>query len=188
MGDLGDVRDADLFRRIASGDEDAFRALFRRYAPTALALARRIVRQQNLAEEVMQEVFLSVWREGDRFDAGRGSARAWVMGMVHKRAVDAVRREEAQRRRADEASVLEAVEDPAEGVARDVDRPQEQRAVRAALDALPPDQRQVIELMYFDGLSQSRVAARLSVPLGTVKSRARLAMRRLRDALPGDDR
>jgi RNA polymerase sigma-70 factor (ECF subfamily) len=129
-----------------------------------------------------------VWREGDRFDAARGSVRAWLMGMVHKRAVDAVRREEAQRRRADEASVRDAVEDPAEGVARDLDLPQERRAVRAALDALPPDQRQVIELMYFDGLSQSRVAARLSVPLGTVKSRARLAMRRLRDALPGDDR
>jgi RNA polymerase sigma-70 factor (ECF subfamily) len=188
MADLGDVRDADLFRRIASGDEEAFRALFRRYAPTALALARRIVRQQNLAEEVMQEVFLSLWREGDRFDARRGTARAWVMGMVHKRAVDAVRREESQRRRADEASVPEAVDDPADEVAEDLDRPHERRAVRAALDTLPPDQRQVIELMYFDGLSQTRIAERLSLPLGTVKSRARLAMRRLRGVLLGEDR
>lgn len=186
MADLGDARDADLFRRIAAGDEDAFRALFRRYAPTALALARRIVRQQNLAEEVMQEVFLSLWRDGDRFDARRGTARAWVMGMVHKRAVDAVRREEAQRRRADEASVLEAVEDPAEEVVEDLDRPHERLAVRAALDTLPSEQRQVIELMYFDGLSQTRISERLSLPLGTVKSRTRLAMRRLREALPGD--
>jgi RNA polymerase sigma-70 factor (ECF subfamily) len=186
MADLGDASDEDLLRLISAGDEDAFRALFRRYAPTALALARRIVRQQTLAEEVMQEVFLSLWREGDRFDTRRGSARAWVMGMVHKRAVDAVRREEAQRRRADDAALPEAMEDPAEEIVEAIDLPRERRAVRIALGSLPPDQRQVIELMYFDGLSQSRIAERLSLPLGTVKSRARLAMGRLRDSLLGD--
>jgi RNA polymerase sigma-70 factor (ECF subfamily) len=112
------------------------------------------------------------------------------MGMVHHRAVDAVRREEAQRRRAEDVagSSAEEVEDPAEQVIEEVDLPQERRAVRAALGELPEEQRRVIELMYFDGLSQSKIAERLSLPLGTVKSRTLLGMRRLRGALEGLDR
>jgi RNA polymerase sigma factor (sigma-70 family) len=103
---------------------------------------------------------------------------------VHHRAVDAVRREESQRRRAESAvSVDVAQPDISEDVAAELDAPEERRAVRTALDELPPGQRQVIELMYFDGLSQSTIAERLSLPLGTVKSRSLLGMRRLRAAL-----
>ena len=107
------------------------------------------------------------------------------MSMVHHRAVDQVRREEAQRRRAEEAvGDLEAdVEDPADLVVEEIGLPQEREAVRRALDDLPPEQRQVIELMYFGGLSQSRISESLGLPLGTVKSRTLLAMRRLRGAL-----
>jgi RNA polymerase sigma factor (sigma-70 family) len=183
--DLGEARDRDLVKRIASGDQDAFRRLFGRYGPSALALARRIVRQSFLAEETVQEAFLSLWRNPLGFDPDRGSFKAWLMSTVHHRAVDAVRREEAQRRRADEATAepLQAVEDHAEAVVDEIGLPQERAAVRDALGTLPPEQRQVVELMYFGGMSQSKIAESLGLPLGTVKSRTLLAMRRLRGSL-----
>jgi RNA polymerase sigma-70 factor (ECF subfamily) len=188
--DLNEARDRDLVRRIAAGDEDAFRGLFRRYAPTAISLARRVARQPYLAEEIVQEAFLALWRNPEAYDPGRGSVRSWLMGMVHHRAVDAVRREESQRRRAEEAKASDVVvvEDPAEAVVEEVGAPQERETVRAALEGLPEEQRQVIELMYFGGLSQSRIAERLELPLGTVKSRTLLGMRRLRAALVGMER
>jgi RNA polymerase sigma factor (sigma-70 family) len=188
--DLAGVRDRDLIRRIERADEDAFRALFHRYSPSAMALAKRVIRQPFFAEEIVQEAFLAVWREPQRYDEQRGSVRSWLMGMVHHRAVDAVRREESQRRRAEDAVASDpvVVADPAESVVEELGLPEERKAVRSALDELPAEQRQVIELMYFDGLSQSRVAERLGLPLGTVKSRTLLGMRRLRTALIGMER
>lgn len=185
--DLSEARDLDLVRRIVGGDEEAFRGLFRRYAPNALALARRVVRQPFLAEEIVQEAFLAVWRNPGGYDRGRGSVKSWLMGMVHHRAVDTVRREESQRRRVEDAQLADVVpvQDVAESVAEEMDLPGERRAVRTALDGLPPEQRQVIELMYFGGLSQTAIAGRLELPLGTVKSRTLLGMRRLRRALMG---
>ena len=182
-----EARDRELIDRIGEGDEDAFRRLFRAFAPTALALAQRIVRQPFLAEEIVQEVFLSVWRTPERYRADRGSVKSWLMGMVHHRAVDVVRREESQRRRAEGSApeVADASDDPGITVVDAVSRPQERMAVRAALDELPGEQRRVLELMYYDGLSQSQIADRLSLPLGTVKSRTLLGMRRLRTALLG---
>jgi RNA polymerase sigma-70 factor (ECF subfamily) len=188
--DLGEARDRDLMKRIAGQDEDAFRRLFRRYAPTAMSLAQRVLRQPHLAEETVQEAFLSVWRNPGGYDAVRGSVRAWLMSTVHHRAVDLVRREEAQRRRAEEAMTTSdpGPEDPADVVVDQVGLPQERAAVRGALDDLPPEQRRVIELMYFGGLSQSQISERLKLPLGTVKSRTLLGMRRLRAALAGMER
>jgi RNA polymerase sigma-70 factor (ECF subfamily) len=181
--DLSDLRDRELLRRISRGDEEAFRSLFGRYAPTARALALRILRQRFLADETVQEAFLSVWRNPDRYDASRGSVRAWLMSAVHHRAVDLVRREEAHRRRSDSAVADLPAEDPAEQAVEAVGVPEERAAVRAALAELPAEQREVIELMYFEGLSQSKVAERTGIPLGTVKSRAVLAMRRMRASL-----
>ena len=182
--DLSEARDRELVTRIRSGDEEAFRGLFRRYAPNAIALARRVVRQPFLAEEIVQEAFLALWRNPTGYDQQRGSVRSWLLGTVHHRAVDAVRREESQRRRVESAVSTDISEpDFSDAVAAEVDAPEERRAVRIALDELPPEQRQVIELMYFEGLSQSTIAERLSLPLGTVKSRALLGMRRLRAAL-----
>jgi RNA polymerase sigma-70 factor (ECF subfamily) len=187
VNELTDARDRDLLARLSEGDEEAFRALFRRYAPAALALALRIIRDHALAEEVVQEAFLSLWLTADRFDESRGSARAWLMGMIRNRAIDAVRREETQRRRSQKGAGAEVVPigDPAEEVVEQVALSQERRAVRSALDGLPPEQRDVLELMYFEGLSQSKVAERLALPLGTVKSRTLIGMRRLRGALAG---
>ena len=177
-----DARDEDLLQRVGAGDEHAFRELFGRYAAVAHALAFRSVRQAQLAEEIVQEAFLAVWRTPDRYDAARGSVRSWLMGTVHHRAVDAVRREQAQRRRAEQASGLGPgiVEDPVDDVLAAIDLPRERRLVRAALGELPEEQRDVIQRMYFDGLSQSQIAERTGLPLGTVKSRTLLAMRRLR--------
>jgi len=186
--DLGETRDRELVRRVGERDEEAFRGLFRTYAPTALALARRIVRQAFLAEEIVQEVFLAVWRHPEGYDQHRGSVRAWLMGMAHHRAVDAVRREEANRRRSEDVLPEPSEGDPADTVVAAISQPQERAAVRGALEQLPREQREVIELMYYEGLSQSRIAERLSLPLGTVKSRTLLGMRRLRAVLMGMER
>jgi RNA polymerase sigma-70 factor, ECF subfamily len=190
MIDISEARDRDLVRRVRERDQDAFRGLFARYAPTAKALAQRVVRQSHLAEEIVQEAFMAVWRNPDAYDDARGSVRSWLMGMVHHRAVDLVRREEAYRRRAED-SIGEAMQeqvDHADEVVERVAQPQERQAVRAALDELPQEQRDVLELMYFGGLSQSQIAERTGLPLGTVKSRTLLGMRRMRSALEGIER
>ncbi len=186
--DLVQAHDRELLARIRLGDEEAFRDLFRRYAPTALALAGRITRDPNLAQEITQEAFLAVWRSSDAYDPGQGSVRAWLVGIVHHRAVDAVRRQTAEQRRAERALAVDPPVDVAEEALEGIEVPRERRAVREALAALPPPQREVIELMYYGGLSQSAIAERLSLPLGTVKSRTLLAMRRLRAALMEDAR
>ena len=186
-----DAQDQDLVARLRASDEEAFRTLFDRYAPTAKALAQRIVRQTHLAEEIVQEVFLALWRSPDGYDGTRGSVRSWLMGMVHHRAVDAVRREEAHRRRADSLAAEtrdEPAADHADAVVDALGAPAERRVVRAALDELPVEQREVLELMYFDGLTQTQVAKTTGLPLGTVKSRTLLGMRRMRVSLGGWER
>ena len=186
-----DAQDQELVARLRAGDEEAFRALFDGYASTAKALALRIVRQTHLAEEIVQEVFLAVWRNPYGYDGARGSVRSWLMGMVHHRAVDAVRREEAHRRRADSLAAEnrdETTVDHADDVVEAIGRPEERRVVRAALDELSPEQREVLELMYFDGLTQTQVADKTGLPLGTVKSRTLLGMRRMRTSLGGWER
>jgi RNA polymerase sigma-70 factor (ECF subfamily) len=183
--DLSAARDRQLLRRIEGGDEEAFRALFAAYGPSAMALASRVLRQTHLAEEIVQEAFLTLWLSAELYDERRGSVKAWLMTMVHHRAVDSVRREETQRRRADElmGGMREETEDPSGDVVDAVAASGERAAVRAALNALPAEQREVLGSMYFDGLSQTQIAERTGVPLGTIKSRALLGMRRMRSEL-----
>jgi RNA polymerase sigma-70 factor (ECF subfamily) len=183
--DLSAARDRQLLRRIQGGDEEAFRTLFAAYGPSAMALASRVLRQAHLAEEIVQEAFLALWLSTELYDERRGSVKAWLMTMVHHRAVDSVRREETQRRRADElmGGMREETEDPSGDVVEAVAATGERAAVRAALEVLPPEQREVLGSMYFDGLSQSQIAERTGIPLGTVKSRALLGMRRMRSEL-----
>lgn len=184
--------DRDLMKGIAQGDRNAFLRMFDRYAPTAMGLAWRMLRHRHLAEEAVQETFLAVWRDPDGYRAERGTVRAWLMSTVHHRAVDLVRHEESQSRRAmDAAAVVSTAEgpaDPVEVVVEAIGLAEDRRAVRRALEDLSPEQRQIIELMYFEGLSQTLIAERLPLPLGTVKSRARLAMRRLGASLGGLER
>jgi RNA polymerase sigma factor (sigma-70 family) len=193
MGDGGDGvavqnredgRDRELVRRVVAGDEEAFRALFRRLGPLAKGLAISLVRQPFLAEEIVQEAFLALWRNPGGYQEDRGTFRAWLMSTVHHRAVDAVRREEAQRRRQREwtpAAVIEG--DVGEAVVEQVNLAETRARVRGALDGIPSEQGRILQMMYFDGMSQSAIAQVLGIPLGTVKSRTLLGMRRLRAML-----
>ena len=181
---LEDARDRELVRRVVEGDEMAFRDLFNRYGPTAKSLAVRVVRQPFLAEEIVQEAFLALWRDPESYRAERGTFRAWLMSTVHHRAVDSVRREETQRKRArEELPDLERQADVGDIVAEQKDMADSRVRVRHALDEIPPAQRRVLEMMYFEGKTQTAIADELELPLGTVKSRTLLGMRRLRAML-----
>jgi len=184
---LEDARDHELVRRVKQRDEGAFRDLFRRYGPLANGLAVRMVRHPFVAEEIVQEAFLSLWRDPAAYREERGTFRSWLMSTVHHRAVDAIRREEAQRRRSREAEPAELVlEDIGQSVVEEVDAASSRDRVRAALQEIPAEQRQVLMKMYFEGRTQSQVAEELGLPLGTVKSRTLLGMRRLRAMLMED--
>jgi RNA polymerase sigma-70 factor (ECF subfamily) len=185
VSDLQDRRDRDLVEQVSAGDRVAFSELYRRYASSALGLAARILGEQTMAEEVLQEVFLSVWRRAGAYDPARGSVRSWVFAQIHHRSVDAVRREEAERRRATSTVQREAVEDDLEEVIEEGWLRSRREQVRRALQSLSPEQRQMIELAYYRGLTQTQVASEAGVPLGTVKSRTLSAMRRMRDSLGG---
>jgi RNA polymerase sigma-70 factor (ECF subfamily) len=182
--------DQMMVERIARGDESALRELFVAYGPHAKALAQRVVASPTLAEEVVQEVFLAVWRNAGDYRPELGSVRAWLFTAVHNRAVDSVRREESFRRRAQDEAVLipEAGEpDVAELVAENDELALRRKRMRAALDQLPDEQRSVLELMYFKGRTQAAISQETGIPLGTVKSRTLLGMRRLRKELEGID-
>jgi RNA polymerase sigma factor (sigma-70 family) len=185
---IEDARDRDLVGQVRSGDDEAFRTLFRRYGPLAKGLAYKVVRQAFLAEEIVQEAFLALWRDPRSYREDRGSFRSWLLAAVHHRAVDLVRREEAQRRRSQEQRPAEALqEDIADSVAERVDLAGTRERVRNALEDIPAAQREILEMMYFEGKSQSDIARELELPLGTVKSRTLLGMRRLR-LLLGEER
>ncbi len=138
-----------------------------------------------MAEEILQEVFLSVWRRAGAFDPARGSVRSWLFAQIHHRSVDVVRREEAERRRSRATVQPEATEEDVEDVIEESWLSARREHVRSALTSLPVEQRRVIELAYYNGLTQTQVADAIGVPLGTVKSRTLAAMRRLRSALSG---
>jgi RNA polymerase sigma-70 factor (ECF subfamily) len=181
--------DLELHRRISDRDREAFEELYRRYAPSAYGLALRVLGQDAIAQEVVHDAFLALWRAPEAFDPGRGPFRSFFLSLVHHRAVDAVRREERLRRRTERASNLEPVEDEdvADGVVETSYLRSRRGEIRQAVASLPPEQRRVIELAYFDGYTQSRIADMLQIPLGTVKTRTLAAMRKLRRVLYRED-
>ena len=157
------------------------------WTPRALTLARRILADHALAEDVVQEAFLAHWRNPAAFDPGRGSFGPWLLALVHHKAVDAVRREESQRRRLDAAGETAVVADAerARDVADEVSDRMAGLQVRRALKKLSAGQREAIVLAYWGGYTQQQIAQRTGVPLGTVKARMLAATRRLRESLPG---
>ena len=174
-----------LIGRLVEGDRNAFAELYDRYSRQAYSLARRICVAEALAEDVVQEAFLALWREPTRFRPDRGSFGTWLMTLVHHRAVDTVRREDAQRRRANAAADAQG-DGPATVVPGAAEAAIERvvgAEVRAALRELPYEQREIIALAYFGGYTQGEVAALTGVPLGTVKSRTFAGLRRLRARL-----
>lgn len=181
---MDDVAEDDhrLLAEAAGGCERSFRVLVERHLPLCRRRAYDVLRDAALAEDAVQEAFVDLWRTASVFDASRASVRTWLCVLVHRRAVDIARRE--ARRRRTQAVDADRSLDPASYTAEELLLLRvERRRVQAALAGLPATQRRLLELAYYGGLTQSQLATRLEVPLGTVKSRMRDALMHLRDVL-----
>jgi RNA polymerase sigma-70 factor, ECF subfamily len=182
---LHDLADEDLMQLVRKGDNAAFEVVYDRHSTAAYSLAYRMVGSRNSAEDVVQEAFLSLWRSGARYDRARGSVRTWVLGIVHNRAIDALRRSLVHdRRRASDEGIEERFE-ARERTDVEAARNDEARELHAALRTLPAEQSRVIELAYFGGFSHSEIAEMLETPIGTVKGRMRLGLEKMRGQLGG---
>jgi RNA polymerase sigma-70 factor (ECF subfamily) len=181
--DLQALADEELMRLMNGGHAAAFEVIHERHEAAAFSLAYRVSGNRATAEEAVQDAFMNLWRSGARYDPARGSVRTWLLGIVQRRAIDALRRsgKHASRRASDEGldgwlAAKERTDEQAEARA-------DAATVRTALDSLPADQRRAVELTYYGGCSQSEIAALTAVPLGTVKGRMRLALKKLRAEL-----
>jgi RNA polymerase sigma-70 factor (ECF subfamily) len=168
-----------LVERLSAGDETALADLYDRYASFVYGLAVRMLVDRQIAEDVTQEVFVFVWEHPGRIDPGRGTLRGFLGTLTHRRAVDAIRREQARRRREARVAPAEDVDDFSEAVLR----ADTAGRVRRAVEALPDQQRRALELAYFDGYTYRQVADVLGIPEGTAKSRLRMALARISDSL-----
>jgi RNA polymerase sigma factor (sigma-70 family) len=171
--------DEQVLEAVGRGDDDALGVLYDRFGQLAFRLAFRILRDSALAEDAVQEAFLAVWRSADAYKRERAKPSTWILTVVHRRAVDIVRREQSRR-----GEPLEVAPEPSVGpVEEDAVLRDRRAAVQAALAELPGEQRQALELAYYGGLTQSQLAQRLGIPLGTVKSRMFAGLGRLRELL-----
>jgi RNA polymerase sigma-70 factor (ECF subfamily) len=182
---LQSLADEELMERAGGGDAEAFQIVLERHSAAAYALAYRILGRAGAAEDVLQEVLLTLWRSAARYDPARGSVRSWTLAIVHHRAIDALRRAAARPSvdaRGDEIlEGLAATHDTEEVVARR----QESAALRSALALIPDEQRKVIELAFFGGFTHTEIATMTGLAVGTVKGRMRLGLSKLRDELSG---
>ena len=178
--DLAHLTDEAVLSLVAESDDEALAELYDRFGGVAYGLALRILRDESLAQDAVQEAFLAVWRTADRFLAERARASTWILTLVHRRAVDLVRRQERRR-----GEPLESAPEPvaSEQVEEQATIRFQRQVVQEALRQLPPDQREALELGYYAGLTQSELAERLGQPLGTIKSRMFTGLTRLRDLL-----
>ena len=172
----------ELLERVAQGDQQAFSHLYDLIAPRVLGIVKRLLRDHSQSEEVTQEVFLEIWQTAPRFDQKKGSASAWILTMAHRRAVDRVRASQASRNRDTKIGIRDFDPDY-DNVAESVEIRIEHERVEKAMVRLTELQRQAVTLAYYGGYSHSEVAAMLEVPVGTVKTRLRDGMIRLRDEL-----
>jgi RNA polymerase sigma-70 factor (ECF subfamily) len=171
----------EMVSQLQRGEAAAIESLYDRYGRLAYSLAYRMLNDVGASEDVVQEAFLSLWQNAPTFDAARGSLRAWLLSMVHNRAIDRLRGTKRHRGLAplEEADRTADVPDAWETVSLDIERKQ----VREALSSLPADQQRTLQLAYYGGLSQTEIARQLEVPLGTVKGRTRLGLEKLRSFL-----
>ena len=181
--DVRSLADEDVMQLVRRGDARAFEVIYERHSAAAFSLAYRMMGTRSGAEDVTQDAFLSLWRSGARYDAARGSVRTWVLGIVHNRAIDALRRATVHdRRRTGDEGIEERFEAP-ERTDVEAARREEAGNVRGALSVLPADQSQVIELAYFGGFTHTEIAEMLEAPVGTIKGRMRLGLRKMRAQL-----
>ena len=178
-----DRAEAELVHAIARGDERALASLYDHYSPILFGLLLRILKDRPEAEDVLQEVFLQIWQRASSFDAERGRPFTWLVTLARSRAIDRLRSTRS-RERAALASAAEAPE-PVADASDDAVRSEQGEAVRGALASIPEEQRRALLLAYFEGLSQTEIAARLDQPLGTVKTRMRSGMLKMRELLRG---
>lgn len=177
------VADEELMRLIRGGDPQAFSVVYDRHSGSAFSLAYRMCGTRAAAEDVVQESFLSLWRSGGRYDASRGSVRTWLLGIVHNRSIDALRRATVHdRRRASDEGLEERFQAP-DRTDAEVARRQEASEIASALGELPQEQGEVIRLAYYGGYTHTEIADILRTPLGTVKGRMRLGLEKLRGQL-----
>jgi RNA polymerase sigma-70 factor, ECF subfamily len=177
------LADEDLMQLMRRGDARAFEIIYERHASAAFSLAYRMVGTRSAAEDVTQEAFVAIWRSGSRYDRARGSVRTWVLGIVHHRAIDALRRTFVRERgRTSDEGLAERLE-AGERTEVEAARREESRTIRAAMDTLPSEQAQVIELAYFGGFTHVEIAEMIEAPVGTVKGRMRLGLEKLRNRL-----
>ncbi len=172
----------DLLARVATGDQGAFAELYDQLAPRVLGLTRRLLRDHSQAEEVAQEVFLEIWQSAPRFDPNKGGASTWILTMAHRRAVDRIRASQASRDRDVRVGIRDWDPDY-DNVSESVEIRIENERVKRAMSRLTELQRQAVTLAYYGGYSHSEVAELLRVPIGTVKTRLRDGMIRLRDEM-----
>lgn len=178
--------DEALLARVAAGDARALETLYDRYSGVVYGTALRILGAAELAEEVVQETFWRVWRRSGTFQPSRGQVSSWILGIAHNLAIDELRRQRARPNPVydeEDRPVLRDLEDSRMDVASAALEEEQRRLISAALDQIPAEQREAIELAYFGGLSQSEIAARLHNPLGTIKTRIRLGLQKLREIL-----
>ena len=181
--DFRGLADEELMELVGAGEVRAFEVVFDRHAGPAYSLAYRMSGSRALAEDIVQDAFLSLWRSGTGYDRARGSVRSWVLSAVHNRAVDALRRKGAKSGRdVSDEGIAERLSAP-DSTDVQVEQRDQARRVRGALGMLPDDQRQVIELAYFGGLSHTQIAEMLDLPPGTVKGRMRLGLSKMRSSL-----
>ncbi|MGI8689589.1 MAG: sigma-70 family RNA polymerase sigma factor [Thermomicrobiales bacterium] len=174
--------DAAILRQITDRDPRGVELLYDRYGGFAFALAYRLLGERGSAEDVVQEAFLNVWRQGATYDTRRGTVRTWLLTIVHHRAIDQMRSVRAKAGAdtvIDDALPLPAKEDTWTEVVQSL----EHERIRLAMATLPPEQRQVVDLAYYGGFTHTEIAQRVGIPLGTVKGRMRLALDKLRDLL-----
>jgi len=182
---VNDVQGSDeaLIRQVAKGDREALAALYDRYAKRVFSMALRLAQDDREAEEITQEVFITLWQRASTYQSNRGRFSSWLLGIAHHRAVDELRRRgrrppALQLDEEREVTPAHAQEGPP-----DVKDDSQERSVRRALDQLPQEQRQAITLAYFGGLTQAEIASTLNTPLGTVKTRMRLGLKKMRECL-----
>ncbi len=182
---LRKLADEELMELVCRNDAAAFEIVLERHVDVAFSLAYRMVGRHSLAEDVVQEALLSLWRTGTRYDRSRGSVRTWILGITHHRAVDALRRDGVRTSKNVADDELEERLEAPERTDAEVVRRDEAHEVRTALGHLPAEQVSVIELAYFGGFTHTEIAEMLELPVGTVKGRMRLGLEKMRSRLHG---